>query len=127
MHKLLIIGVGGFIGAVLRYLLSGYVQKWSDTVDFPYGTLVVNLVGCLLIGMFTRMDELRSVLTPEVRLFLFIGILGAFTTFSTFGNETINLLNDKRFLLGIVNIGGHILFCLLAVMVGRLSTYLIWR
>ena len=127
INKLLIVGVGGFIGAILRYGLSGFAQKLSGSIDFPYGTLAVNLLGCILIGMLSRMGEMRGLLAPETRLFLFIGILGSFTTFSTFGNETINLMNDRRFFLGLMNVGFHIVFGLAAVMLGRLSTYLIWR
>jgi CrcB protein len=121
------VGVGGFFGAVLRYILSGFAQRISGSIDFPYGTLAVNLLGCVLIGMLSRMDEMRGLLAPETRLFLFIGILGSFTTFSTFGNETVNLINDKRFFLGLLNVGFHIVFGLAAVMLGRLSTYMIWR
>lgn len=127
MHHLLIIGIGGFCGAVLRYLISGGVQKWTQSVDFPYGTLAVNLAGCLLIGMLTRLDEIRSVLSPEMRFFILIGLLGAFTTYSTFSNEAINLVNDRRFSLAIIYIGGHVILGLAAVLVGRLTTYLIWR
>jgi CrcB protein len=123
----MIIGLGGFIGAILRYLVSGQVQKWSESVDFPYGTLAVNLLGCLLIGALTRLDELRDVLTPDMRLLLFIGLLGAFTTYSTFSNEAINLINDRRFDLAFLYVGIHLVFGLGAVLAGRLSTYLVWR
>ncbi len=127
MRNLLIIGLGGFFGAVLRYLISGGVQKWTQSVDFPYGTLVVNLAGCLLIGMLTRLDEIRSVLSPEMRFFILIGLLGAFTTYSTFSNEAINLINDRRFPMAVLYVGGHVVFGLAAVLLGRLTTYLIWR
>jgi CrcB protein len=127
MRDLLFIGIGGFCGAVLRYLISGGVQKWSQSVDFPYGTLMVNLMGCLLIGMLTRLDEMRSLLSPEMRFFILIGLLGAFTTYSTFSNEAMNLINDRRFNLAVVYLGAHLLLGLGAVMLGRLTTYFIWR
>ncbi len=127
MRNLLIIGVGGFIGAIMRYLISGLAQKWSQSVDFPYGTLAVNLIGCLLIGALTRLDELRGVMTPEMRFFIFIGLLGAFTTYSTFSNEAINLINDRRFDLALGYMGAHLILGLVAVLAGRLTTYLIWR
>lgn len=127
MRDLFIIGLGGFCGAVLRYVIAGGVQKWTQSVDFPYGTLVVNLAGCLMIGMLTRLDEFRSIMTPEMRYLILIGLLGAFTTYSTFSNETINLVNDRRFLYAGVYVGAHILFGLGAVLVGRLITYAIWR
>jgi CrcB protein len=127
MRNLLFIGIGGFCGAVLRYLISGGVQKWSQSVDFPYGTLVVNSVGCLLIGMLTRLDEMRSLLSPELRFFILIGLLGAFTTYSTFSNEAMNLINDRRFNLAVFYLGAHLILGLGAVMLGRLTTYFIWR
>lgn len=127
MRNLMIIGLGGFVGAILRYLVSGQVQKWSESVDFPYGTLTVNLLGCLLIGALTRLDEIRDVLTPDMRFFIFIGLLGAFTTYSTFSNEAINLVNDRRFDLAFLYMGTHLVLGLGAVLAGRLTTYLVWR
>ena len=127
MNKFLIIGVGGSFGSILRYIVSGYIQKWSQSVDFPYGTLAVNLIGCLLIGMLSRMDEMRHVLSAETRILLFIGLLGVLTTFSTFSSETINLINDRRFISAFTNVIIHIIFGLAAVMIGRSTTYIIWR
>ena len=127
MRNLLIIGMGGFCGAILRYLISGGVQKWSQSVDFPYGTLAVNLMGCMLIGMLTRLDEVRSILSPELRFLIMIGLLGAFTTYSTFSNEAMNLINDRRFQSAFIYLSAHVVLGLLAVLLGRLSTYLLWR
>jgi len=127
MRNLLIVGMGGFIGAVLRYVISGGVQKWSQSVDFPYGTLAVNLIGCLVIGMLTRLDEMRSLLSPEIRFFVLIGLLGAFTTYSTFSNEAMNLINDRRFNMAVLYMAAHLVLGLGAVLAGRLSTYIIWR
>jgi len=127
MRNLIIVGAGGFCGAILRYLISGGVQKLSQSVDFPYGTLAVNLIGCLVIGMLTRLDEVRSILSPEMRFLIMIGLLGAFTTYSTFSNEAMNLINDRRIHLALVYVGAHILLGLGAVFVGRISTYLLWR
>lgn len=127
MRNLLIIGLGGFCGAILRYLISGGVQKWAQSVNFPYGTLAVNLIGCLIIGMLTRLDEVRNLLSPEMRYLILIGLLGAFTTYSTFSNEAINLINDRRFDLAALYVGAHIVLGLIAVVLGRLSTYTIWR
>jgi len=81
-------------GAILRYLLSGWVQAWAKGAAFPYGTLTVNLLGCLIIGFLAQLVELRNLFSPETRVFVFIGVLGAFTTFSTFGNDTMLLLRD---------------------------------
>jgi CrcB protein len=127
MRNLIIIGTGGFCGAILRYLISGGVQTLSRSVDFPYGTLAVNLLGCLVIGMLTRLDEVRSFLSPEMRFLIMIGLLGAFTTFSTFSNEAMNLINDRRIHLVLLYVGAHILLGLGAVFLGRISTHLLWR
>lgn len=127
MRNLLIIGLGGFCGAILRYLISGGVQRWAQSVDFPYGTLAVNLIGCLFIGMLTRLDEVRTFLTPEMRYFILIGLLGAFTTYSTFSNEAINLINDRRINLAVLYVGAHLVLGLGVVIIGRLTTYAIWR
>jgi fluoride exporter len=127
MRNLFIVGMGGFCGAILRYLVSGGIQRWSQSVDFPFGTMAVNLIGCLVIGMLSRLDEVRSVLSPEMRFFIMIGLLGAFTTYSTFSNEAINLMNDHRFQSALLYVGFHIVLGLAAVLLGRISTHLIWR
>lgn len=127
MTKIVLIGIGGFLGAVLRYWVSGLVQEASRSVDFPYGTLAVNLIGCLVIGFLSQLAEGRGAFTPETRAFAFIGFLGAFTTFSTFSNESLNLLRDGDGLLALLNLGTHLFFGLGAVWLGRILAYLIWR
>jgi CrcB protein len=127
MYRLILIGAGGFIGSVLRYLVSGYVQELSNSVDFPYGTLAVNLIGCLLIGFLTQLAEMYGAFNAETRAFLIIGLLGGFTTFSTFSNDTVNLLRLGESSLAFLNIAAHILAALFLVWAGRTLAYLIWR
>lgn len=127
MSKILLIGAGGFIGSVLRYWVSGYVQQVTRSVEFPYGTLVVNLIGCFVIGFLSQLADTRGVFTAESRAFVFIGVLGGFTTFSTFGNESMNLLRDGENVVSLANVGAHMAFGLGAVWLGRTSAYLIWR
>lgn len=127
MNKLILVGVGGFIGATLRYLISGYVQNLTQSAAFPYGTLVVNLTGCFLIGIFSQLVESQSGLTAEVRLLLMIGLLGSFTTYSTFSNEAINLLQDQKLFLALIYIGTHLIIGLSAVLLGRFALIAIWR
>ena len=119
MQNLLLIGLGGFMGAVLRYGVSGFVQNWSNSLNFPYGTLVVNLLGCLLFGMLSQVAEVRGVISPEARSFIFVGLLGAFTTFSTFGNDTVSLFRDGENVLSYLNIGFHLVLGLSAVWLGQ--------
>jgi len=101
----LLVGSGGFIGAVLRYGLSGLVQNAAPLSTFPWGTVVVNLLGCLLIGVIAGLVESRQLFTPEVRIFALIGVLGGFTTFSTFGYEAIALLRGAEYLRAVAYVG----------------------
>lgn len=127
IDKFLFIGLGGFTGSVVRYAVSGYVQGWSRSVSFPYGTLAVNTLGCLLIGFLSQLMESRGVFSENARFFVFIGLLGGFTTFSTFSNESMNLLRNNEIWGSSMNIMLHIFLGLFAVWLGRVSAYLIWR
>lgn len=127
MMKLLLVGTGGFIGSVLRYVISGSVQTMSQSVAFPYGTLAVNVLGCLCIGFVSALAEGRSLIGTEARLFLVVGILGGFTTFSAFGNETMNLLRDGETAFALANIGAQVALSLGAVWLGYTVAHLIWR
>src|SRR5690349_9484231 len=127
MNKILLVGAGGFVGSVLRYLASGYVQQITKSAIFPYGTLVVNLIGCFVIGFLSQLADTRGVFTPELRVLIFIGFLGGFTTFSTFGNESVNLFRDGENFLALVNAGLHFVLGLAAVWLGRTLSFLIWR
>jgi CrcB protein len=117
MMNLLYVGLGGFFGAVARYGLSGLVQDRA-TGPVPVGTLTVNVLGCLLIGLLMYMITARHLLGPQTRLFLMIGLLGSFTTFSTVGYETFHYLRLERFGLALANIGANILLGLGAVAAG---------
>ena len=127
MTNILLVGFGGFIGSVLRYLASGYVQQSTKSIDFPYGTLVVNVVGCFIIGFLAQLAEDRGVFTSESRIFVFTGFLGGFTTFSSFGNETLNLARDSQMMNAFANVGANVILGLFAVWLGRTVSYLIWR
>jgi CrcB protein len=96
-------------------------------VGFPYGTLTVNVIGCFVIGFLAQLAESRGVFTSEARLFVFVGILGGFTTFSSFGNETLNLARDSQMMIALANIGMNVVIGLVAVWLGRTVSYLIWR
>ncbi len=104
MVTALLVGAGGFIGAVLRYFLSGLVQNASGNGGFPWGTLAVNAAGCLFIGFLMGIAENRECFGPDARAFIFIGILGGFTTFSAFGWETLALFKSGEALFAAANI-----------------------
>ena len=127
MAKLFLAGIGGFIGSVLRYSVSGFVQDLSRSIDFPYGTLAVNLIGCFAIGFLSQLAETRGFFTAETRTLIFIGVLGGFTTFSAFSNETINLWREGESLLATINVAAHLVFCLGAVWLSRTMAYQIWK
>jgi CrcB protein len=99
-----LVGTGGFVGAILRYAVSGIVQRMAGSSDFPYGTLAVNVCGCLAIGFLAGVAETRQIIDAEARMFLLIGVLGSFTTFSTFGHETLALLRDGALLRAGINV-----------------------
>ena len=127
MTNILLVGFGGFIGSVLRYLASGYVQQSTKSINFPFGTLAVNVIGCFIIGFLAQLAEDRGVFTSQSRLFVFTGFLGGFTTFSSFGNETLNLARDSQMMNAFANVGANVIVGLFAVWLGRTVSYLIWR
>jgi len=117
--RFFIIGLGGFFGAISRYLIAGWVQYLSRSVHFPYGTLAVNIIGSFLLGFLVRYAFIHNVFSPEIRLLIFIGFLGAFTTFSTFSNETFNMFADGATLPAVINIATNVLLGLGAVWLGQ--------
>jgi fluoride exporter len=117
MIKLILIaGTGGFVGTVARFLASRYFQNLFLSA-FPFGTFLVNVTGCLLIGVFYGISQKGNMLTPELRMFLTVGFCGGFTTFSTFAGENIALLKDGNFLYFALYTG-------LSVFLGLMATYL---
>lgn len=119
MTPLLLVGLGGFLGSVARYLLSSLVTQWSGAPRFPAATLVVNLVGCLAIGALSGVATRTALLTAPLRLFLFTGVLGGFTTFSAFGYETFLLGKDSFNALALMNIAAQIVLGVGAVWLGH--------
>jgi len=116
--KLLAVGSGGFIGAVFRYLISVFALSRVPDSSFPYGTIIANLIGCLLIGFLAGLFEIRSWGNPEFRLFIFVGILGGFTTFSTFSHETFLLFENGKLLMSLANLFLQVIFGLVFVWLG---------
>ncbi|HRZ27019.1 MAG TPA: fluoride efflux transporter CrcB [Spirochaetota bacterium] len=122
MRVLIWIAAGGSLGAVARFLMARTVYRFTGAY-FPWGTLAVNVLGCFIIGFLFELFE-RTALSPEVKSFCTIGFLGAFTTFSTYSLETINLFRDGEFRLGAMNVALSnivgIVAAVLGIMIARI-------
>lgn len=116
---ILIVGSGGFIGTVFRYLITRYIQLHSYSV-FPWSTFTVNILGSLLIGGIYGLSERENILTSEIRLFLTVGICGGFTTFSSLSSDAFMLLQEREMLRFALYTSLSFFFGLLAVYLGRL-------
>ncbi len=124
LSVILLVGAGGLMGAILRYLVGAWVQNATGAA-FPYGTLAVNAVGCFLIGLVVGVAETRQSLSNEAQAFLIAGALGGFTTFSAFGMDTIRLLRAGAYLAGSANVILQVAIGLAAVLAGlRLAQWL---
>jgi len=118
LAQMLLVGAGGFVGSIARFTLSGFVQRLVPASSFPFGTLAVNVAGCLAIGFLGGLLEIRQLLTPSTRLFVMIGLLGGFTTFSTFAYETLGLAHGAEFGRAVANAVAQIVLGLGAAWLG---------
>ena len=118
--RTVLVGAGGFLGASARYVVGGLVYRWL-TPQFPYATFFINVSGCFGIGLLAVLAEERFGIGPEARLFWMAGVLGGYTTFSTFGYETFTLARDGSYLLAALNVVGQVLFGLIAVWAGAMA------
>ena len=117
MGKYLMVGIGGFLGAVARFWLGGYIGARMGT-RFPYGTLVINCTGCFLIGFMVTMMAERTHWNPNLRYLIPIGFIGAYTTFSTFEIETFRALQDGDVLIAFLNVALSLVVGFVAVWLG---------
>jgi fluoride exporter len=116
MNKYLVVGIGGFLGAIARFWLGGYISNRMGT-RFPYGTFVINMTGSFLIGFILTLLAERTHWSPNWRYLIPIGFIGAYTTFSTFEYETFRSIQDGELLVAGLNVG-------LSVIVGFISVWL---
>lgn len=124
MIKTVLVFIGGGVGSVFRYLVSGWVYAvWGS--NFPYGTLAVNLAGSFIIGFFLTLAEDKFLISPDIRVLVAIGFVGGFTTFSTFTYETMKLLRNGSFIIGGLNIVVSMTIGLIAVWFGSILAGLI--
>ena len=120
MNRVLLVGLGGALGSILRYGLGTAVSRVKGATPFPFETLTVNVLGCLIAGLLAGWAETRGTLSPEMRAFLFVGILGGFTTFSAFGYETFGLLRDGMRGVGLASVALQLVLGVGAVWVGMM-------
>lgn len=118
MHPVLLVGLGGFLGAVARYKLGGLVLHLTVQERFPYSTFAVNLLGCLVVGVLAGLAERHQAFSPDARLFLFTGLLGGFTTFSAVGLEAVVLLRRGELATAALYAGGSVVLGIAAVWLG---------
>ncbi len=120
MYEYLAVGLGGFFGAMARYGLSGWINR-QFTPSFHYGTLVVNVIGSFCLGALMFLAEERAALSPQAKLCLCVGFMGALTTFSTFGFETMSLIRQRELLQASANIGANVVLAVIAVLLGQMA------
>ena len=127
MHHLLLVGFGGFLGAIARWKLGGWLLHLTVQEKFPYATFAVNVAGCLVIGVLAGLAERHALSGPGARLFLFTGLLGGFTTFSAFGMETVFLLRRGEPWIAVLYVVASVLAGLAAVWLGLRMTGMVPR
>jgi fluoride exporter len=125
MRHLLVIALGGSLGATVRYLVAKNIQGISNHL-FPLGTLFVNATGSFVIGFLFYFFE-NTIISNDIKSFLTIGFLGAYTTFSTYSLETVNLLRDGEIKMGIINLVASNVLCLVMVIVGMVCSRILFR
>ncbi len=117
LKTILIVGSGGFIGSVMRYLVQIYVEKGMSST-FPLGTFIANISGCFIIGVVFALSEKGNLINAEWRMFLGVGICGGFTTFSAFSYNNFNMIKEHSFSQLFLNVGGNLFLGILAVYLG---------
>ncbi len=126
MQRLLLAGLGGFLGSALRYGLGGWLARVKGGAEFPWETLVINVGGCLVIGALAALAETRGLFSGATRVFVFVGIIGGFTTFSTFGYETFQLLREGQLAAAAASVGLQVVLGIGAVWAGYALVRAVW-
>lgn len=125
LRTILLVGSGGFIGSVMRYLVQYYMEKNLEST-FPWGTFIANVAGSFIIGMVFALAEKGNLMNAEWRIFLAVGICGGFTTFSSFAYNNLSMLNERAWGSLFLNTGGNLFLGILAVYLGIILIRLIF-
>lgn len=125
MKELFLVGVGGVFGAIARYLVGGWIQHFFPT--FPMGTMLVNFVGSFFLSFIMYLSEYGGIISRDVRLFLTVGLLGAFTTMSTFEYESFRMLEGHDYIHLTINVLGNVIGTIFAVFLGKEMAILLRR
>jgi CrcB protein len=118
MIKVLLVGAGGALGSVARYLMTGWIHRLMNEHWFPFGTLACNILGCFLIGLLAGIVDLKDISNEHIRLFFVVGILGGFTTFSAFSNESVHLFSNDQGMGALLYVIFSVTACLGAAWAG---------
>jgi fluoride exporter len=124
-RNVLVVGFGSFLGGISRYLCYQVIQKLIFT-NFPIGTLFINISGCFLIGILFGLFEKGNIMSADIRLFLTVGFCGSFTTFSSFSNDTINLVKDSEVLYLMIYMGISIFVGISVTYLGKFVVSYLW-
>ncbi len=125
LRTILLVGSGGFIGSIMRYLVQYYMEK-SLTSTFPWGTLIANISGSFLIGIIFALAEKSNLLSAEWRIFLAVGFCGGFTTFSSFAYNNLTMIKEDALASLFLNVGGNLFLGVLAVYLGMIFIRLVF-
>ena len=125
LRTILLVGSGGFIGSVMRYLVQYYMEKTLAST-FPYGTIIANVAGSFIIGIVFALAEKGNLMSAEWRIFLAVGICGGFTTFSSFAYNNFTMINERAWSSLFLNVGGNLFLGILAVYLGIIVIRLIF-
>jgi CrcB protein len=124
MNNLILVIIGSALGGGVRYWLSNAVYRYFP-ISFPYGTLIVNFLGSLLLGIVIFFLSDREIINTQIRFFLTLGFCGGFTTFSTFSLETFNLLRDSQYFFAMMNVLSNVFLCLLGIILAYIFSKMI--
>jgi len=125
LKTILLVGTGGFLGSVARFLTEVAVERWLHS-SFPWGTFAVNMAGCFIIGLVFAFSEHGNLLSPEWRIFLTVGFCGGFTTFSSFAYNNLTMLSENNLFRLFSNVGLNVLLGVLAVYLGIVVVRMIY-